>query len=181
MTECRSCKCGWIVHPAKSVYHPGKWYVMCPKCVLSTKDYATEESAIKAWNHYEYTRTTAMLQKPMKTVKDLDNDGAVNLVEAIYRRAIEDYEEALDHPEIKEYQDKRFATTRKEIEDMYRYGYFTGLSLGDAGVRELRRVIRERAEERERRAEEEEAARAKGKDRPHKKPKKPDSRKKQAS
>ena len=139
MTECKTCKCGWTVAPEQSDLYPG-WYVMCKRCILSTDLYDNPEMAADAWNKGIYTPATKLIQKPFMTIDDLDNDGAVNLVEAIYRLAIKDYEEVEHLPD---------SNTKKEIENMYRYGYYTGLSLGEAGVRQLKRIVQQRREERE--------------------------------
>ena len=179
MSECRSCTCGWTVKPARNIYSGGKWYVMCHRCVLSTRNYDTEEKAVNAWNNGRYSLATALIQRPITRTEDLDDDGCIELVKAIYNQAIRDYEVALQHPNIKEHSDKKYLRWKAEVENLYRYGFYTGTRMEDAGIDLLHKIIEERAEER-RKNEEKAKEKERAADRARK-AKKSKSRKKLAS
>lgn len=149
----RTCRCGRPVEARQCAQSDWKWYVMCNYCILSTENFDSKKNAEDAWDRQEYTEATTILQKPLKRPEDLDLDGCIELVRAIYSLALHDYEEALPYPEVaKEYRDKHYISVRKEVEDMYRYGYYTGMRFGDAGVQRLKDLVEERAKSRENQA-----------------------------
>ena len=91
-----------------------------------------------------------MLQIPL-TKDKMDDNGAIYLAEGIYHRAVLDYEEALEHPEeVKEYSDKHWIQIRKEVENLFKKGYYLDYRPGEKGIK----ILNDRIEERKRLREE---------------------------
>lgn len=140
----RTCKCERTIEPEESISEPGKWRMICHHCMLTTIDYPTVEEAIEAWDKHKFTPNSLMLQKPLK---ELDEDGAVNVVKAMYERLIKDYESDVNSIDGTDEPTDRMI----DIENVFRKGPYIGYAPGERGVRMLKEEIDRRAIEREKR------------------------------
>lgn len=82
--------CGGKPLIVEDVLHEGEYLVQCPECVLRTDTYKRVVDAVKAWNAGEFTEDSEMIQTPL-TAASIADRGARALVEAVTRKAAEDY------------------------------------------------------------------------------------------
>jgi tetratricopeptide (TPR) repeat protein len=113
--------------------------------MLATRLYSTQEEAESAWEHKRFTKNSRMIQKKFEHPEDISTEGAINLVKAVYERAIKDYESALA---VNQYSRQPNAVMN-DVENLYRRGYYTPVAMGERGVKALKEIIRQRADERE--------------------------------
>ena len=120
----------------ESKYEIGGWVYVDNVRGLSTAIYDTQEEALEASQNGIFTETTLAVQKKIESIHDLNNDGCISLIIAIYDNARAEY---LDEYKIKA-KTKVPVNPNKinEIEDFFRNGYYTLYKPGEPAVRELR-------------------------------------------
>lgn len=146
MRFCKGRKCGRMIEPVMSAYEPGKYQMICRDCMLTTHLYDTPEEAEEAWDKGKFTKDSLMIQKRFKDYHDIDDHGAVNLITAVYERAIKDYEAGLKHnPDP-----AKPSPEMIDVLNLYKRGLYLSFTPGEKKGREiLESILKEREEQRE--------------------------------
>lgn len=135
------CKCGRMIEPVMSIYRPGKYLMVCRDCMLATRMHDTPEGAEDAWERQKFTKDSRMVQTRFENHQDIDDNGAVNLVTAVYERAIKDYEMGLkSHPDP-----AHPSSEMIDVLNLYKRGLYLGYAPGEKRAREiLDSILKER-------------------------------------
>lgn len=92
----RCPSCGRRSRIEASLYEPGMWLAMCPNCALRTVLVSNPIKAVKAWNEENFT-PDSLLTMGKLTKETMTDIGAINLAEALKKRAVRDLIHAEAH------------------------------------------------------------------------------------
>lgn len=137
----RMCYCGHFPEVFEQIEEPGKWRVRCPECFLITEIHDSPINAMKAWQQKRYLKAAEMVSHRL-TLEELDDEGAIALVEKAIAVAKEDYIEGNN-------------STKASVEKFVRSSNFMMGVEPDAVIEEWNREAKHRAEEKKREPEKE--------------------------
>lgn len=116
MNPCPHCGGRACIEP--SMYEPGKWLAICLGCAMRTVLVGGPIKAVKAWNEENYTYESNLVREKL-TRDTMMNIGAMNLTEALKKRAVRDLIHAEAHGglDTKMAQDAAWFINNKKVVD----------------------------------------------------------------